>query len=153
MVSIGTCNLHVTDDAFSRTVTGHSSSVQELAINPHFIFKLSAARKEDLTKTQLDHEIIEGVFARCVSMRRVSLGDVVERLTEEWDTICQSFKEREKLDWRKQLTSASFGRIVIKLKETVTADAVLTKCGTCHQAPPALSAQPEIHIMHEEINA
>ena len=53
LVEVGTCNTHVRHNAFHYVVNKFGSDVEELTIDLHTFFKLSAARREDFHAVQL----------------------------------------------------------------------------------------------------
>ena len=67
----------------------------------HAIFKYSSARREDYQQlhAKLGHDI--ETFGQHTKVRWLSIGPVIRRVLEQWDTICQFIKVLEKDNTRK----------------------------------------------------
>ena len=108
LLNIGTCNLHIVHNSFEKGIKEYGNAVQEFAIDLHSFFKHTSARKEDYANFQFDMDIVENVFMRYLQTKWVSLGAVVDRIIEQWKPMLSYFRELEKLDSKKQPTSAAF---------------------------------------------
>ena len=62
--------------------------VNDLAVDLHTFFKLSAARIEDFRVIQLDLELEELMFVRHVPTRWLTFGNAVKRILNQWPAVC-----------------------------------------------------------------
>ena len=64
LVDIGTCNVHVFHNAFSKTLSNFGNSVSGFVVNILLFFKLSCARKEDYKNVQGELGILTHAFLK-----------------------------------------------------------------------------------------
>ena len=69
MINIGTCNLHVVHNSFCKALEAYGTPMDDLAVDIHFFFKISSARREDFKFIQLEEEVETHTFLRHVPSR------------------------------------------------------------------------------------
>jgi hypothetical protein len=111
LIQIGSCNIHVVHNAFRAALCQFGTDAEELAIDLHTFFKLSAARREDFSSVQLDLELKEEFFVRHVTSRWLTFGRAVKRILSQWPAICQYIAMLQKKDAKQQPVSAAYRRI------------------------------------------
>lgn len=92
ILNVLTCNLHPVHNAFAE---GLKKSItfpyDKFAIDLHFSFKHSAARRGDFVLCNLASELDISFMRRHVSSRWVSLKNAYVRINEQWDHLCTYF--------------------------------------------------------------
>ena len=96
MTDIGSCNMHVVHNSFGKGIDEYGSVVEHLCLDLFYLFKHSAARREDYKSLQIDMDVEANKFQRHTEGRWLSLGPSVERLLEQWDAITAFVKQLEK---------------------------------------------------------
>ena len=92
-VDLGSCVLHILHNAFGKGLEKYGKEVDQLCLDVHAIFKLSAARREDYQQLQFDMGVDLHTFQQHTEVRWLSIGPAVSRIVEQWDAICQFIKD------------------------------------------------------------
>jgi len=153
MINIGTCNLHKSHNAFSSAFKKFGSEIESIGIDVFYLFKYSAARREDYEAVQKSKGIKGHVFLRHVSSRWTTLEDVTERLMEQLPALTEYFlrtltdKEREN-DRIKRICGVLSNKL---LKcELLFMKSVLSMFNRFNKL--IQSEGPLIHILYDEMN-
>lgn len=114
LLQFTTCIIHVIHSGFHAGLSVFGSDVQDLTVDLHCFFILSAARREDFHAVQRDLKLKEELFVRHVPSRWLTFGIAVKRIQRQWPAICQYFSSLQKLDAQQQPTSSAYKRITAK---------------------------------------
>ena len=89
VIDIGTCTLHPVHTAFTKGLSVLSFDIDLFSNDVFFWFKLSAARREDCAKVQVEELLEEAghYFIRPVASRWLSLGPVCECLVKQYPAM------------------------------------------------------------------
>lgn len=87
------CCLHPTHTAFKKGIGKIGMNVDLFLVNVHGWFKLSTARREDMIEIRKGLEEIneEEFFLRHVSSRWLTMLNVVQRILNHWQSLCEYF--------------------------------------------------------------
>jgi hypothetical protein len=91
LVDIGTCNLHICHNAFSKGLAAAFGTLPDLVIDLYQWFKLSAARQEDYRKIQNELGLPKHKFLKHVECRWLTLAPAISRVLEQWDSLLKYF--------------------------------------------------------------
>ena len=80
---IGTCNLHICQNAFARGLEMFGSSISEFVIDLHLWFKMSAAHRECYELVQEEIGLAKHEFLKHVECRQLSLHPAFLRILEQ----------------------------------------------------------------------
>jgi len=150
-VDIGPCPLHIVHNCFEKGLAAYGQVVDQLAVDLHSLFKVSAARREDYKAIQVDLELEPHQFEQHTTVRWLSLGRAAKRIIEQWPGILKFIAELKNNP--KQLPkSVSFNRIV-----NVTQDDVLVQlhsvCFICQLFEDFLTnfqtEKPVVHLLYD----
>ena len=87
--------LHPTHTAFQKAVQALNADISEHLVNLHSFFKHSTARREDRNNVQLEmeqlSENLNQFFLRYVSTRWLTMGPVVQRALDLWESTVTYF--------------------------------------------------------------
>ena len=96
-LDIGTCNLHAVNNGFGKGLQLFKDEeiidLDQFAIDLHFFFKLSAARREDYAKTAELSEITAVYMMKHVQTRWLSIEKVLVRIMEQFKNLKIYFLE------------------------------------------------------------
>ena len=92
-IDIGTCALHIANNAFGKLVTILNSIVEldQMAIDFHFFFKYSAGRREDFAQVSEITGVISQHLEKHCTSRWISLDKVLVKLIEQFDNLKEYF--------------------------------------------------------------
>jgi hypothetical protein len=97
IVKMGSCPLHTVNTGFGKAVLALKTTVadfDQVAIDFHFFFKHSAARREQFVKCEeLTGEVVKMMERHCES-RWLSLEKVLVKLYEQWKNLYEYFVNR-----------------------------------------------------------
>ena len=87
------CSLHPTHTAFQQAVKKLGFDVDKFLVDVHSFFKLSTARREDMTelRKELEMEDVLEFFPRHVTTRWSSMKPVCERIVKHWSDLTEYF--------------------------------------------------------------
>lgn len=103
------CNLHPTHTSFKKGLNMMDFDTDLFLVNIHGWFKLSTARREDLSKLreELEMDEVNEFFLRHVSTRWLMMEPVIIRIIKHWDPLCEYYcvyifnsKEKAHIDAR-----------------------------------------------------
>ena len=90
-LDIGTCALHIVHNAFRKGVSSLKFDVDQFALDIHFFFKLSAARRADYQKISEITDIVAEYAMKHSTTRWVTLRKVLVRLIEQYENLKEYF--------------------------------------------------------------
>ena len=73
-VDIGPCPLHIVHNCFAKGLAAYGQAVDQLAVDLHSLFKVSAGRGEDYKSIQLPLELEIHQFEHHTTVRWLTLG-------------------------------------------------------------------------------
>lgn len=114
LTDIGSCNMHIVHNSFGKGIDEYGTVVEHLCLNLYYLFKHSAARREEYKSLQIDLDIEANRFQRHTEVRWLSLGPSVERLLAQWDAITAFVKQLGKSE-KNVPKSINFKRIQLAL--------------------------------------
>ena len=93
LIYIGSCSLHIVSDGFGKGMKYIDAIVNfdQFAIDLHSFFKLSAARREDLSEMSNFTDVIVHCVIRHCELRWLSIEKVLVRINEQWPNLLQYF--------------------------------------------------------------
>eukprot|EP00111_Clytia_hemisphaerica_P012166 TCONS_00035734-protein len=160
-IDIGTCALHVCNNAFGRLVKELNCIVEldQMAIDFHFFFKYSAGRREDYSKvTELTGVLTQHLEKHCAS-RWISLDRVLIKLIEQFLNLKNYFmKKVPELPGFKGKSGIAATSRYKRIKQYLTDERVLivmhfvASVAQDFQAfiKPLQTKSPMIHILHSK---
>lgn len=155
LIQIGSCNIHVVHNAFRAALCEFGKDAEELAIDLHTFFKLSAARREDFSAVQLDLELKEEFFVRHVTCRWLTFGRAVKRILRQWPAICQYIAMLQKKDVKQQPVSGAYRRIArqCQSKELLAQMHFIDEVVPVFEDFTAFfqSEEPQIHVLYTKM--
>ena len=94
LIYIGSCPLHIISDGFGKgikyidaIVNFDQFAIDQFAIDLHSFFKLSAARREDLSEMSNFTDVIVHYVIRHCESRCLSIEKVLVRINEQWPNL------------------------------------------------------------------
>ena len=90
-LDIGSCPLHIVHNAFRKGVSQLKFNVDQFALDIHFFFKLSAARRADYKSMVEFTDIVSEYALKHSTTRWVTMRKVVVRLIEQYDNLKEYF--------------------------------------------------------------
>ena len=114
LVDIGSCSIHVIQNAFGKDLEHYGKDVDQLCLDLYSLFKYSAARREDFKEVQEEIELDTNNFLQHTEVRWLSIGPSIKRILEQWDAITHFVAELAK-DSKKVPKSINFKRIYTML--------------------------------------
>ena len=115
LVDIGTCNLHICQNAFGKGLGVFSNEISEFVIDLHLLIKQSAARKEDFEAVQQELGLAQHTFLKHVESRWLSLLPVVVRSLEQFQALEKYFLLELPRKQRSMTSNARYIRIKSQL--------------------------------------
>ena len=91
LTDIGTCNLHICNNAFAKGLEMFGSNISEFFIDLHLWFKMSAARREDYEVVQEEMGLAKHKFLKHVECRWLSLQPAVLTILEQLEGLRRYF--------------------------------------------------------------
>ena len=93
LINVGTCTLHIVNNAFAKGMgyIDKQLDFDQLALDINFFFKLSAARREDLSKVEEITDVAHRNPLKHVQTRWLSIERVLVRLNEQYPNLRQYF--------------------------------------------------------------
>ena len=86
-VDLGSCGIHVIYNAFGKGLEQHGKEIDQLCMDLHSLFKYSAARHEDFRQIQFEMEVELCNFQQHTEVRWLSIGPVIKRILEQYESI------------------------------------------------------------------
>ena len=155
LVNVGTCNLHVVHNSFGKALEEFPLKVNDMAVEIHSFFKYSTCRTADFRFTQLEEDVEQHVFIRHVPTRWLTLGPVIDRITEQWAPLCSYFNELSKKPEKEQPKCKAFKSVHAKLqsKSTLAELLFIQSVRPCfeHFLTVFQDQVPLIHILYDEM--
>ena len=92
-ISMGSCALHTTNNAFGEGIKCLKAVIDldQFAIDMHFFFKYSSARREDYAKMEGLTSVVAVYLLRHCSTRWLSIDRVLVRIIEQFDNLYEYF--------------------------------------------------------------
>ena len=87
----GTCPLHIVHNSFRKGVTSLKFDIDQYAIDIHFFFKMSAARRADYKDVVAVTNVVAEYVQKHSATRWVTVRKVVVRLIEQHRNLCHYF--------------------------------------------------------------
>ena len=160
-IKIGSCNLHAVNNSFGNGLKSLKEDIIDLdqfAIDLHFFFKLSAARREDCSKTSEITDITAIYMLKHCTMRWLSIELVLVRIIEQYTNLNEYFLKilPKQKNFKKDIANtARYKRIVNILKcETSLPFMTFVVYTTSEFRDFMLTFQtdaPMIHILHSKM--
>ena len=117
LIYIGTCPLHIVNNAFGSGLEKYGLDTQEFAMDLHEFFSGSSVRMEDLESLQKELELEEHNFLTYSPTRWLTLSKVLERVVEQFSAVEKTWEDLKKLSTAKQPKSTAFRRIGRQLEK------------------------------------
>ena len=141
-------------NCFEKGLAEYGHAVDQLAVDLHSLFKVSAARREDYKSVQLDLDIELHQFEQHTNVRWLSLGRCVKRIIEQWTGIIQFVAELQK-NPKLVPKSVSFNRIVSATKQENILVQLRFTSFVCSLLDDFLthfqSEQPLVHLLYDRM--
>ena len=156
LVDIGTCNLHICQNAFGKGLGVFPNEISEFVIDLHWLFKQSAARKEDFEAVQQELGLAQHTFLKHVESRWLSLLPEVVRALEHFQALEKYFLLELPRKQRSMTSNARYIRIKSQFmsNDTVAKMHFLLSVGGIFE--PFLkffqSEEPLVHSLHEKFS-
>lgn len=156
ILNIGTCNLHPVHTAFSKGLAKIPFDFDKLAVNLHFFFKHSSARRKDFELCELETDLETQVMLRHVSSRWLSLRKTLIRIVEQWKNLKEYFLvflPKEK-NFEKEIASSDryieIRRALKSDESTVYMEFAIFLAGIMESfLIPFQSTAPMVHLMYD----
>ena len=97
IITVGTCSLHTVNTGFGKAVLSLKETVtdfDQMAIDFHFFFKYSAARREQYSKCDEITGVVVKMMERHCESRWLSLQKVLVKLSEQWKNLKEYFLKK-----------------------------------------------------------
>lgn len=91
LIDIGTCNLHVVNNAFHAGLKEFGEQVADLAVAIKYFFKDRSSRAHDYEQCQKIKKVPKHKFIKHVTSRWLTLEQAAERLLEQWPAVLEYF--------------------------------------------------------------
>ena len=94
IITVGTCPLHTVNTGFGKAVLALKETVtdfDQMAIDFHFFFKHSTARREQYSKCHEITGVVTKMMERHCESRWLSLQKVLVKLSEQWENLKEYF--------------------------------------------------------------
>ena len=166
-LDIGSCNLPAVNNSFGKAVQVLKDleiiDLDQFAIDLHFFFKLSAARREDYAKIAELTDITAVYMMKHVQTRWLSIEKVLVRIMEQFNNLKVYFLETlpKQKNFKRDIATSKLGvpnryqRIAALLKSKVT---VAYVAFVVHTAAPFKrfmltfqTREPMIHLLYDEM--
>lgn len=158
ILSIGTCPLHITHNGFKAGILKLDFSVDSLAIDINFFFKLSAARRADYIDIGSVTDTLSHFLQKHSSTRWVTLKKVCCRLLEQFENLKKYFIDflPTTSTFKKTVKeTARYKRIEESLSNKLTVPYLAFIAFIANDFERFLtmfqSMKPMIHILHSEM--
>lgn len=115
LVDIGFCTIHTAHNAFRSAIQKYGLECEELAIDLYYFFKISACRREDFDKVQVELNLDETCFIRYVQSRWLTLLDALGKIRDKLDALKKYFLEVIPSTKGTVMSTARYKRICEKL--------------------------------------
>jgi hypothetical protein len=116
-IDLGPCLLHTVQNAF-RAGLAHIPVVEDLILDLHSWFRLSAARREDFKSIQIEEVVETHALLKHGQTRWLTLLPCVERLVEQYSTLVTYFEKEGEKSTNKQRDS--YRRIMKVFRDPTT---------------------------------
>ena len=114
-IDIGTCNLHKVHNGYKEAMKALDFNLEKILACFHSFFKLSTARRKELSDImKISDEEIEFPL-RLVSTRRLSDEPAISRILEHYDSLKQYFLETVPKSAAKQVLNLDAVCIYLRL--------------------------------------
>lgn len=91
LMDIGTCNLHVINNAFLKAIEKFGVNIVDLLTSVHYFFKDKPSRIADYQYCQKKKEVPKHSFIKHVPSRWLTLHPAAARLLEQWPAVLEYF--------------------------------------------------------------
>lgn len=91
LLQVGTCNLHVINNAFLKGLETYGSDVSELILGLYYFFHGWPSRMEEYEQIQKEKKIPQHKFIKHSSIRWLTLEGAVSRVLEQWPAVIYFF--------------------------------------------------------------
>lgn len=155
LIDIGTCNLHVVNNAFLAGLQEFGESVADLAVAIKYFFKDKPSRQKDYEDCQTKLRIPHNRFIKHVASRWLTLEVAASRLLEQWPAILEYFlkyipmkaEHIEKTNTYKTIKN-------ILNKQTIKAEIMFVIESSklfCNFSKKFQRSVPLVHILYDEL--
>lgn len=157
LVDIGTCNLHIVNNAFLKGLDELGSIISDLSVSLKYFFKDRPSRWSDYEYCQKKVKVPKHGLVNHVPSRWLTLGAAAERLFEQWPAIEEYFLRYIPREQKNILTTKTYKTIkeiiskkTIKgeLKFVINSSKMFSNFVNKFQ-----SNEPLIHVIHDEVKS
>lgn len=160
-IDVGSCSLHSANNAFSEglKLLNVCINLDQVAIDLHFFFKLSAARREDYKEVSSITEVTSHFVLKHCQTRWLSLDRVLVRIMEQFDNLKEYFLVKlptlPRFNGKNGIRETErYQRIKNNLTDPTTKAYMTFVVNVAHDFKdfviPLQSSEPKIHLLHNK---